>query len=119
MSATDNLDRAAVDRYRTPPIVEPDADCAQMMAAFSTVPPTVQYQGRSDREGLVARNQSRALRVAVAVTAYAYSHGIPESAADALTDLLNDARHLADALGVDWETVSRPHHYDDEVAGND
>lgn len=63
-------------------------------------------------------NARRAWRAALAVQAYGEQcgTGYQESARTCMSDLLNDMRHLCDALAIDWDDVSRPYHYVEEIA---
>ncbi|MFZ2238921.1 MAG: hypothetical protein WAV90_05185 [Gordonia amarae] len=42
-----------------------------------------------------------------------------ESAFTAMRDILNDLHHLADAMGIDWQSVSAQNHYDHEIHSED
>lgn len=63
------------------------------------------------------RNLDRARLALVLVTMHGTATGArdQESAATILSDLLSDTRHLADALGVDWDELASSIHYDEEV----
>lgn len=105
---------------RVQQIVADGADCPTMMAAFAGVPDRINYDNvdASRAEVGTAHNLARARRVATVIDAYARDCGLhADEVVTAFQDFLNDARHLADALGVDWDEVSRPYHYDDEIRG--
>lgn len=62
-------------------------------------------------------NQALALRVARLLTEYASDRGPSEiDALTVLRDFLNDARHLADALGIPWAEADRDYHYIDQIS---
>lgn len=90
-----------------------------MLDAFASLPDRLDLR-HSDDDTLRANNQVRASWAADAVDTYARTTGVVrESAWTALSNLLNDARHLCDALGIDWDDVSRPFHYDEDIRGNE
>ena len=62
-------------------------------------------------------NQALALRVARLLTQYASNRGPEEiDALTVLRDFLNDARHLADLLGIPWSEADRDYHYIDQIS---
>lgn len=65
-------------------------------------------------------NSVRAARAMRAVDAYAsVCYGTDEEVVTALSDLLNDMRHLCDALGADYEAMNEPRHYSEEILGRE
>ncbi|KJR10572.1 hypothetical protein [Gordonia sihwensis] len=67
------------------------------------------------------QNARRAWHAAIGVRAYAEETGAAhqESARTCMSDLLNDMRHLCDALAIDWDDVVRPYHYSEEIDDGD
>lgn len=77
-------------------------------------------QGINMAENGVEQNAFRAWRAALAVRKYGFEAGIAvtESAYTCVSDLVNDLHHLCDALAIDWDDVSRPYHYDEEIVAD-
>lgn len=76
-----------------------------------------------DEETPAGRNTMRALWAGLGVKAYAQQTGLlnQEEPVTAIKDLLNDLRHLCDALNLDFEEISANslRSYVEEVSGMD
>lgn len=89
-----------------------DRGFEELESILADAPDTIDYT--DPREA----NTVRANYARIGLTAYATTTGTyrNESVHTALRDMLGDLRHLADAIGLDWEAVSAPNRYDDEIA---
>lgn len=75
-----------------------------------------------DSESQIHDNGVRAVRAADGMIAYARRCGTgTEELPTVFADFLSDAHHLADALGVDWDEVSKQGegHYTAELYGTE
>ncbi|MCM3898031.1 MULTISPECIES: hypothetical protein [Gordonia] len=107
------------DPYRVQPRLDPaDAEpggvsAEAVSALFRTVPAHL-----TDTDDPLIANEIRASHAFAAVTEYSQNSGTysNESVWTSMSDLLNDMRHLCDMLGIDWDAVSRPYHYEAEIS---
>lgn len=87
-----------------------------MRESFAAVPYRASYGPQP--LSAVDLNRIRAARISRLLTHYATDVGHVDNVFDAFRDMLNDARHLADALGIDWSDAADPLHYTEEIDGS-
>lgn len=110
----------------TAPIVIPSADqptAGQAFDAITSAAPSAFTDPSVDapiQDRIATQAQNNLRRAAAAagpVKAYADHQGmVGDEVEVVLKDMLNDLRHLADALNLDWADLAALTHYADEVA---
>lgn len=107
------------------PAIEQYADGEYVPLEVLTEPPLDPNEHlHNDLDGDPAKtehdNTMRAVWAASAVLTYGrrvYNGSCEEPVEQAMGDLLSDLRHLADALGLDFEQLLTTTHYDREIEG--